>query len=244
MKDRLHPVFETLFDYAKSPEKPCFADLRQHLAFCSECRQHVEKITCVRKSLAMSPVQEGIKVEGVPFEKIAAYIKKDLNADEISSVKKRIEHEAAAQRAALHFALHSQTMDAYLLAKSMENMSPKIDPKENVTKHFSFISLLKSFVDWHPPAWNTVPVTASIVVLIVIPLVPVKQTTIPILAYQDEAYVIFSAPQQEALGIGFFSGVHRSKKSFDGVHVQIDEANQLMMAWNPINNVTQYTVTI
>lgn len=236
-----HPELEVLLAYSREPSHPNYVDIRSHILVCDECKEQVDQLHTLKSLITTEGLESKAVESGVTINEIADYSENKLDDEERAKLTKLIDENQAVKAEILHYSLHSQTMK-----------SAGIDPDSSVAKtrqaennkKTSLLDLLKPYFQWQMPAWVGVPVMASLLALLLIPSSPQHQTQPTVVAYQDEANIIFRDKNTELPGIGFFSESRTKKKFFSGLQADWKNSNQIHLSWQAIPNAQDYTLEL
>ena len=251
----MHPTIESLTDYLESPELPTFSEVRQHLVLCSQCRSEVTRLMQVRQHIIndvpyfsqhtfnYEPLLQQLTAD----DAIEAYVDGKLGSKDKETVHELLQNNKNALKAALHYANHSASMQKYTtnnaeIGKVSSNASAKV-----VRRH-RFFDFLRQHLKQRPDTWVSIPVTAAVVFILSIVLLPQLQNyhQLPqsIASYQDEKMIQFNKSDSELPGIGFFSGAKSSQQLYDGVNIALTRDRNLIIQWKPVKQATTYAFTI
>ncbi len=102
MNSDTHPEPEQLAGFNQTPDAPEYAGLRRHLATCADCRQRLDQLNALSRSLRAAP----------PINKTVTLPNAVLHAIENGPLDDAQRHalsdDPAALKAALHYAAHAQ----------------------------------------------------------------------------------------------------------------------------------------
>ena len=252
MKQSEHPDTETLAAYSDAPGNNEFRQLRQHLAQCPQCRKTVEKYSMLIDKLQkfvpefIHPISTTLNEQDVL--EVAQYIEGELDEDQAKNIANKIQQHKNLMKAALHYSLHSAAMFNEIKADFVHSAGLKpgnkqagysnavIAPKEKLQ------NIWQNFWRWQPPVWLTVPVTAVLVIAVMVNL-PAQQANL-VAVYQDEPIMYFQKTTQIIPGIGFFNAARESEIKYGQVLASTDKQGRVTMLWPPVKNAEKYTVRI
>lgn len=246
-----HPNNEALIAFVEEPSSSEVATVSLHLAGCKDCRVRISKMATMLEKVSSIVPRMNNDIDEATAAKAQAYV--DTRRKDINQIN--IEHlSAKEQKAALHYALHSVAMEKALAEQPATAQQEQVieAPTKDKVQQPDLLSQLADFftslVQWHPPAWATVPITAGLVFGIVFMLQPTVQhkpgSDMVAAVYQDEPSIIFTQQGPGLPGIGFFEGGREKKESFGGFKVTTDEGNQLHLQWRPVKSAVKYSIRL
>ncbi len=252
MKQSEHPDAEILALYSETPENNEFRQLRQHLSQCRQCRKTVEKY-----SMLVSKLQKFVpefmpamatRLNEQDVLKVAQYIDGELDDPQKNNIAKKIQQHKNLMKAALHYSLHSAAMSDEIMVGTAKSARPMpgnkqigysnvvISPKEKLQ------NIWQNFWRWQPPVWVSAPVTALLVIAVMVNL-PVQQSNL-VAVYQDQPIMYFQKTTQIIPGIGFFNAARESEIKYGQVLASTDKQGRVTMVWPSVKNAEKYTVRI
>ncbi|MFV1993425.1 MAG: hypothetical protein ACC635_05930, partial [Acidiferrobacterales bacterium] len=178
----------------------------------------------------------------------AQYIDGELDDPQKNNIGKKIQQDKNLMKAALHYSLHSAAMSDEVRAEATNSAEPMpgneqvgyadsvIAPKEKLQ------NIWQNFWRWQPPVWVSAPVTALLVIVVMVSL-PVQQSNL-VAVYQDEPIMYFQKTTQIIPGIGFFNAARESEINYGQVLASTDKQGRVTMVWPPVKNAEKYTVRI
>lgn len=229
-----HPSLEQLAAYVEAPAAEEHSALRCHLAACNPCRQQVDYLGNLSANLAaaLPPATPSSLSE----ESVADFVDGRLPPQRQRELAAQLAEDAAALKAALHYASHAEAMRAHL-----EAPPPGPVPTEPLRP-----SPWQRLLAWHPPAWLSIPVTtaaAFAVALLVIP--PLASLPPPlVVSYQDQPQLILQPAADELPGLGFFHAAQGRALPFVGLRAQYAKASGLTLEWPPVEMAKGYHLSL
>ncbi len=246
---------ETLLAYLEDTESDKYTDVRLHLATCRDCRDKLQRLSNVQKSIKHSGLLQNSLADSSPQlvsaldqHSIERYIDGELDAPQSASVQQLLDSDSSALKAALHYASHSATNQH--LRKDLDNPATNAATAAQATmasQSTGFIEQLKKFFDLRPPVWVSVPATAALVVVMTLAFMPnwMKSSSpgFTVAAYQDKAVIHFQGANQLP-GIGFFNKAHRNTESFGPMEIRYNDHQELSLHWPQVPNAAQYHLAL
>ena len=231
MESNEHPADQAIQDYLLAPAAETFAELRLHLAGCRHCRRRAELMATLREQGHW--LESGVTEADPRIEDLVAG---RLSPSQASQLQQEIKQDPAALRAALHYASHAQAMHEITAEQ------PRDDSFGG-----SLLGLLKHWLSFEAPLWQTVPALAvvmAVTLLLLQPFYPAEQDSqASIVAFRDEPVLRF-ASQETQPGIGFFSQQSAADEAFDGMKIELLADNRLRLAWPAIAGANDYNLKL
>lgn len=229
-----HPETETLLAYSDNPDGSEHWQTGQHLVQCPQCRQSVAKLTSLTSTIQQ--IVPGIKTEISEQESVqlANYVDGGLDAKQSENIGRQLQQNKNFLKAALHYSLHSTVMN-----KDVSADTPEESTTNTTTSKPNF---LQKILAWRPPAWETVPVTAMLVIVVMTTLS--GQQAAQVAVYQDSPVIHFQKASQAIPGIGFFNAARESELKYGNVVAQTGKQGELTMQWPAVKNTKSYSVSI
>lgn len=231
-----HPDAESLAAFSDDPDASEHKQTGQHLAQCPQCRQLVEKLS--RLSSAIQQTVPAIKTNLSEQEslQVTQYVDGELDAKQSENIGRQLQQDKNLLKAALHYSLHSAVMSKKVdINSSSESVA-------RVSRNNFNLNFWQKILAWRPPVWETVPVTAMLVIVIMTTLS--GQQAAQIAVYQDDPVMYFQKATQAIPGIGFFNAARESEIKYGKVLAQTDKQGSLTMQWPAIKNANKYSVSI
>jgi len=229
-----HPDTESLAAFSDDPDASEHKQTGQHLAQCPQCRQVVAKLSILTGAIQQVVPAMKTNLSEQDSLQVAQYVDGELDAKQSENVGRQLQQDKNLLKAALHYSLHSAVM------------SKKVDinsSSESVARaNHSNINFWQKILAWRPPVWETVPVTAMLVIVIMTTLS--GQQAAQIAVYQDDPVMYFQKATQAIPGIGFFNAARESEIKYGKVLAQTDKQGSLTMQWPAIKNANKYSVSI
>lgn len=248
MKQSEHPDAETLVAYSGAPENNEFRQLRQHLSQCQQCRK-----TVAEYSMLVNKLQEFVPAFNTAIEEqdvleVAQYIDGELDDPQQNNFGKKIRQDKNLMKAALHYSLHSAAMSDEIGADVTSSAAAKPGTKQAgyassaITSKEKLQNIWLNFWRWQPSVWVSAPVTAILVIAVMVNL-PAQQSNL-VAVYQDEPILYFQKTTQIIPGIGFFNAARESEIEYGQVLASTGKQGRVTMQWPPVKNAEKYTVRI
>ncbi|MBI3187446.1 MAG: hypothetical protein HYZ31_06255 [Gammaproteobacteria bacterium] len=243
-----HPELATLQNYLANSAADEFAGLRLHLAQCSSCRELVTGLSgaeqMTQHTAANYSGADGLTEQ--QHQNIVDYIDNRLAENERLQQKEFIQANAAAMKAALHYASHKSAMDKALSGSKADAARQSNEKINKSIQHFDLWNTLKDLVTIKAPVWLTVPATAALVALLSINLFnqpEIGHTGYTIASYQDNPVIQFRAKEAQP-GIGFFARPSQSAEPYKAVRVSVSEGNRFTIHWPPVTGAVIYNLRL
>lgn len=245
MKTPKHPDTESLAAYGDNPDASEHDQTGQHLAQCPQCRQVVAKLSMLTETIQQTVPAMKTNLSENESLQIAQYVDGDLDVKQSEEIGRQIQQKKSLLKAALHYSLHSAAMNnAINIDVSKENMPDvyQTGKSGDGSDTGSRINFWQRILAWRPPVWETVPVTAMLVIVLMATLS--GQQTSQIAVYQNEPVMHFQKTTQAIPGIGFFNAARESEVKYGKVLASADKLGQVSLQWPPVLNAEQYSVSI
>jgi len=256
MKQFDHPDSEQLTAYLRAPQANDYRDLRLHLVNCRDCRQQVNLLSDLHNNLPVldsdqhqqAVAQHNELHEVLQSQLIEKYVDGQLSQTERQRVKRLLDENPQAMKAAIHYTVHSNCMPRELAGDSGSPAlagSGNADADRPVGK-LDWLSILRRCLHVRTPLWLTVPTTATVASLLSLMLIsqPGSYTQNDhIVAYQDNPVIQFK-PAQALPGIGFFSNANKISKPYGKISAGLSRDKQIQLAWPGVDNALSYTVQL
>ena len=229
-----HPRLEQLAAYVEAPAAEEHSALRHHLTACCQCRQQVDYLgnLSVNLAAALPPVA----APSLSEEAVADFVDGRLPPPRQRELAAQLAGDAAALKAALHYASHAEAMRAHLEAP----------PPGPVSTEPLRLTAWQRLLAWRPPAWLSVPVTATAafaIALLVIP--PLAGPPAPlVVSYQDQPQLILQPAVDELPGLGFFHAAQGRALPFAGLRAHYAAASGLTLDWPPVEMAKGYHLSL
>lgn len=239
-----HPELATLKDYLANSAAENYAGLRLHLAQCPACRELVSGLSGVQLMTSMQ--NASVTLTEQQHQGIADYIDGLLDAAEAGQQQAVIHSDAAAMKAALHYASHKAAMDQALSRSDADSAAIMKSTNASSQSWSGIFSALKDMLSFQAPVWLTVPVTAALVAVLTIKLLDVTPTQpvgYTIASYQDNPVIQFRA-RENIPGIGFFARPAQSVEPYQAVKVSVSAGNRFTIQWPPVTGAMIYTLRL
>jgi hypothetical protein len=247
-----HPTKDTLLAYLEAPEQADFADLRLHIAACSDCRRNIVKLHNVRETIQQTGVyQTGIDgpsellTEALEQQTIERYLDGQLPDPQAAQVKTLLQTDPNALKIALHYASHTHATST--VSPQSAALAPKQRAASPRTGTTSWLDAIKKLFELRPPVWISVPATAAVVLVLATAIMPAWQASpakgIAIATYQDKAVIHFQGAGQLP-GIGFFSRAHNSTQAFGPMQIHYNAQQTLTLQWPQVSEASAYHLTL
>lgn len=233
MNNETHPPLEQLAAFGEAPAATEHAGLRRHLANCADCRQRLEQLDVMSRSLLMAP----------PISEAATLSDELLQAidnDQLNDTQRSALHDnPAALKTALHYAVHAPAMQKHF-------DQPSVNP---VSTNMQTPSLLQRLLDWRPPAWGAVPITAAAAFALALVVLPPamspsdslqNKNELIVASYTDRPILQLQDPAADLPGLGFFYAGTTHEIPFDGVKISYSRTEGLSASWALVDNAKNY----
>ena len=236
---------EELLGFLDNPNNPSQQVLRTHLVDCAQCRSTLAQLKAMPTQILESQMNlassQGLTDDDALL--IAAYVEKRLDTAEHQKIEQLIKHDAQWQKAALHYAMHSNQVNTL---ESVQHTTTVISSKksQHKNKHSWFEKILNILDSWQAPVWQ--PVAATFIVTFAIGLFVMndaqnKAIDAPqLVQFQSDEGLFW---QQPTPGLGFFHSANAERAPYAGVYIQLD-ALQLNAQWPAIEGVETYQFRI
>jgi hypothetical protein len=251
----MHPTRDILLAYLEDAEQAQFADVRLHIATCSDCRGTLQQLNNLQHTLKTTgPYQNRLETispqlaSALQRQTIERYVDGDLSPPENAAAKQLLQDEPAALKAALHYASHSAANSHLSTAHLTNTNSTVTEPATTRTRSgISLLEQLKKLLEFKPPVWISVPATAAAVFAITLAVMPQwtdsTSAQFTVAAYQDKPVIHFQAADQLP-GIGFFNKARRSTENFGPMEIQYNDHQELALHWPAVPNATSYHLAL
>lgn len=254
-----HPTRDTLLAYLEDADQAQFANVRLHIATCSDCRGTLQQLNSLQQTIKTTgPYHNRLETvsdqlaSALQQQTLERYIDGELSAPETITVKQMLQDDPAALKAALHYASHSAA-NANLPAAHLTNTTSTVtnnatNPTISRAKsRVSYLEQLKKLLEFKPPVWISVPATAAVVFAISLAIMPQwtdsTSAQFTVATYQDKPVIHFQAADQLP-GIGFFNKARRSTENFGPMDIQYNDQHQLALHWPAVPNATNYHLAL
>ncbi len=229
-----HPSLEQLAAYVEAPAAEEHSALRHHLGVCSQCRQQVDYLGNLSANLAAAllPTTPSSLSEAT----VADFVDGRLPPQRQRELAAQLAEDDATLKAALHYASHAEAMRAHL-----EAPPPGPTPTETLRP-----TPWQRLLAWRPPAWLSVPVTATAafaVALLVIPSLTPPPAPL-VVSYQDQPHVVLRPAADELPGMGFFHAAQGRALPFAGLRAHYAAASGLTLDWPPVEMAKGYHLSL
>jgi len=226
-----HPKLEQLAAFNDAPDTPQHVGLRRHLATCVDCRQRFGQLNILTGNLRAAPPSSEATV--LPDELLQA-----IDSGRLDDAQRRdLNDDPAALKAALHYAVHAPAMQEHLEQSSATMTSTQTTKQKP--------GLLQRLLDWRPPAWGAIPVSAAAafaLALVVLPLAmsPSSESGLIVASYADRPALALQDPAADLPGLGFFHAAEARDIPFDGVQLSYSRTTGLSANWSPVEGAKNY----
>lgn len=234
MSNDIHPELEQLAAFSEAPGVPEHSGLRRHLSTCVDCRQRLDQLNAVSHRLRAAPPMT--ETTHLPDALLHA-----IDHGQLSDAQQNVLHnDPAALKTALHYAVHAPAMQNHLdqpIRKTIPASTTSQTP-----------NLLQRLLDWRPPAWGAIPVTAAAafaLALIVLPQnMPPASSQLIVASYADRPILELQGPAADLPGMGFFHGADAREIPFDGLQLRYSRTDGLSANWSPVENAKNYQLRL
>jgi hypothetical protein len=169
------------------------------------------------------------------------YVDGTLDAAGAASVAARLHADGAALKAALHYAAHSADMQDHLRASGRE-------PHSSGTRGGTPWSGWRSLLQWRPPAWAAIPLTAAAAFALAVVIWPQQDPrqagAWTVAAYRDDAQLHFERGAEALPGMGFFHAAGAQAEPFAGVVASYAPGTGLSLHWPAVAQAQGYRLSI
>jgi len=246
MTENSHPETQDLLRYSKNPEASEFLTLRQHLLTCADCQHQVQSMQLVKSRLTFPGISE-LSSLTVSDEELKQYLSDDYPESKKQALHNTIHIKPENLKALLHTALYSRSMSTNMDEDSepalKNNAVAQIKSKASISQMIS--NSVKQFFSWRPPVWISVPVTACLVLVVSLQFShESKLSPTSLVAYQDNAKIVFEDLKQPNVGIGFFSAANQRAENFTGIKITPLNKKTWKLSWQAIPDVSSYQLII
>jgi hypothetical protein len=159
------------------------------------------------------------------------------------SQQRELNDNPAALKAALHYAVHAPAMQKHL-DRSASTPAPAQTTKQTP-------NLLQRLLDWRPPAWGAVPITAAVAFALALVVMPptlsppdLAQTGIIVASYSDRPTLALQDAAADLPGMGFFHAAEAREIPFDGLQLFYSRTDGLSANWSPVEDAKNYQLRL
>jgi len=243
MNSNTHPELEQLASFTQNLTAPEHIELRRHLATCTDCRQRLEQLNTLSHNLLADPPASEAAI--LPDTLLQAIENGQLN----DAQRRVLSDDPAALKAALHYAAHAPAMRRNFDSPVGSPAKARADTMSPDTNQPQSPGLLQRLLDWRPPAWGSIPLSAAAafaLALVVLPSAMSPSGTSPDLAalviasYADQPVLALQGPMSDLPGIGFFHTADTQEIPFDGLRLRYSHTDGLSANWPPVENAQNY----
>lgn len=232
-----HPDLAQLWEYLEGPQASDQAATLDHLIDCAHCRTRVARLTTlqnrVQQQLPQLRAMEGSEADAL---EIARWVDGAAGISHDPRLK-----NPAWLKAALHYAVHRSALQCDL---PQAQTPPRAAP---AASGLSFLQRMTQLFTWRLPLWIPAATAAALAwATLGLPLLTTDQGSahmLPLATYQD-APVMHFRPAAAQPGMGFFAAANSVERPFTGVQVTRPQARTLELRWPPVENATEYRVTL
>ncbi len=244
MNNDTHPALEQLAGFSEDPAALEYTGLRRHLTACAECRQRLDQLHALSRSLLTTPPTSA--AAALPDSLLQAIENDQLDDDQ----HRALNNDPAALKAALHYAGHATAMRNHFAAPVSAMSEPPAETRSGTTTaQPQSPSLLQRLWGWRPPAWSTIPASAAAAFALALAVLPPTMpppdasptpATLVIASYTDRPVLERQGPAADLPGMGFFHAADTLEVPFDNLRLHYSRADGLSANWPPVKNAQSY----
>ena len=224
-----------------------YHEVLDHLALCEECRNQVSILTSLKEN--RSDIIPHSELTEDQHQLICDYVDGSLTSDEAKTVKKLIESQPDAMRAALHYQLHNESMQQQLPGVDVAERTDSAAPQKQQTFLPGIYSLLNryfsQFFTVRLPLAYSMTVTAALIIAVLLlaeySMLRSEQTVIA--SYQDNPTIQFTETNKLP-GVGFFSQSGNTSQPFEGIEIELIADGKIRISWPPVDGAALYKIRI
>lgn len=234
-----HPDLEALSGFIVQPDGAEYANVRNHLIQCDQCRHEIGKLSDIKDNMAY--INSSSTTDSYSGQ-IEQYVDGVLQANELREVKQLLQ-QPQALKAALHYAVHSAAMSRELGQQHQAKAAPAAASEQttaDTNAGIGFIDRVVQALTFRPPLWAAGAFVLALAVVF-IPTVQKPSGDLNIATYQDSGLIYFQ--QNERPGIGFFGDANKSSQPYGGMQVSII-GDAITLQWAAVDKVSQYKIQL
>jgi len=247
MNNNTHPEPEQLAGFSENPAAPEHAGLRRHLATCADCRQRLDQLDALSRTLLAAP-------PGNEAVTLSDDLLQAIETGQLDDARQRtLNDNPAALKAALHYATHAPAMRGHLDSTIPFTNAPPAEPRSGTIRADArpqSSGLLQRLLDWRPPVWGSVPISAAaafaLALAVLPPAISPSNTSSPdpltlvIASYVNRSVLTLQDPAADLPGMGFFHAADAREIPFDGLRLSYSRTDGLSANWPPVENAQNY----